>query len=492
MEKTITDFEFKGEPKEIIEDIDDFKFKGKPKKKEKASSLILLTTRLGKEGFNAPTVKKLVNKCKARGIKCVVIDTPYGEIEKTSSGTYLIGNKGEEKTEVEVSNTMILPRRSSIENTAAVKFFQKLESIGFTSINSLKSVLMCEDKLDTCEKLQENVKGISGALEEIGGKFPVIVKLLSGTKGIGVFQSDSPESLVSSLQTIWKLSPRTELLLQEKIEAEYDLRIHVLGNRDGSDEGYNYEVIGAMKRIKIEGDFRTNFSLGGETEKVELTKEIEKIAINCAKSTGCGWCGVDIIIENETGDPYVLEVNASPGTDGIEKTTGLSITEMVLDFVSNKKNWSHPTKVIGFREIFTIKGVGNFVGKSDTGNGAISCSLHADKFELIDGFMVWSIGKKEFKNRVVEYSHPEVGAETEKRPVILLDIEFDGTTYRKVKFSVVDRKNKSTPLLINRSFMETAGLIIDPSRTFIITNKPENYNPLDAKGDARGGIDIDI
>jgi len=481
--------------------IKDFVFKGKPKvKKEKPSSLIVLTTRLGKSGSIAPTVKKLVEKCKKRGIRCVVIDTPYGVIEKTEKGTYLIGNKGEEKTEVDVSNTMILPRRSSIENTAAVKFFQKLETIGFTAINSLKSVLMCEDKLETCEKLSErgipvpktslisNIKSVDSAVEEIGGRFPIIVKLLNGTKGIGVFQIDSHPSLISSLQTIWKLSPNTELLLQEKIEAEYDLRIHVLGNRDGSDEGYNYEVIGAMKRIKIEGDFRTNFSLGGETEKVELTPEVEKIAIKCAKATGCGWCGVDIIVESETKKPYVLEVNASPGTDGIEKTTDLPITDIVLDFLSNKKNWSHPTKIIGFREIFTVKGVGDFVGKSDTGNGAISCSLHADSFEQIGKEIIWSIGDKEYKNKIVEYSHPEIGAETEKRPVILLDVEFEGTTYTDVKFSVVDRKTKSTPLLINRSFMDRAGLVIDPSRTFIVTDKPEEYDPASAKEGSRGGI----
>ena len=483
--------------------IESFVFKGKSKKKkDKPSSLIVLTTRLGKNGAVAPTVKKLIEKCKNKGIKCVVIDTPYGEIEKTEIGTYLIGNKGEEKTEVDVSNTMILPRRSSIENTAAVKFFQKLENIGFTSINSLKSVLICEDKLDTCEKLKErgipvpktalvsNIKQVDEAVEEIGGKFPIVVKLLNGTKGIGVFQIDSHPSLISSLQTIWKLSPSTELLIQEKVEAEYDLRIHVLGNRDGSDEGYNYEVIGAMKRIKIEGDFRTNFSLGGATEKVKLTPAIEKIAIQCAKSTGCGWCGVDIIIESGTGKPYVLEVNASPGTDGIENTTGLPITEIVLDFVLNKKNWSHPTKVIGFREIFNIKGIGEFVGKSDTGNGAISCSLHADSFEVDGEFIHWKLGDRSFKNRIVEHSHPEIGAETEKRPVILLDVEFDGTTYKKIKFSVVDRKNKSTPLLINRSFMDRAGLVIDPSRTFIVTDKPDGYKPLDAKGDPNGGITL--
>ena len=146
--------------------------------------------------------------------------------------------------------------------------------------------------------------------------------------------------------------------------------------------------------------------------------------------------------------------------------------------------------MVGFREVFEIKGVGKFIGKLDTGNGAIGCSLHADYFEDSDGFLNWTIGGKSYTHRIVEYSHAEVGTQTEKRPVVLLDVSFGGNLYKSVKFSLVDRTNKSTPLLINRGFMETSGLIIDASKTFLVTKEPQGYSPLKAKGDSTAGIEL--
>ncbi|MGI9143364.1 MAG: ATP-grasp domain-containing protein, partial [Fluviibacter sp.] len=453
-----------------------FVFQGAEKAKaisKKPISLIVLTTKLeSKKNTLAPTVKKMMEKSNSLGFKCIIINTSQGEIEKTETGSFFIRNKGSQiKHEIDIKNAVVLARRSSINSTAAVKFFEKLESLGFVSVNSPKAVLLCEDKLDTVQKLQEkgiptpktalisSEDDIENAINKIGGKYPIVVKTLSGTKGIGVFQIDSKESLVSTLQTMWKLSPETELIVQEKIEADYDLRIHVVGSRNSTGDGDNYTIIASMKRNRVENDFRTNVSLGGIAEAVEIPKEIEKIAIGAAKATECSWCGVDIIIGKNTGVPYVLEVNASPGTDGIEQATGLDVTGIILEFILNKKNWNYPRKMVGFREIFDVKGVGKFIGKLDTGNGAIACSLHADSSEESDGFLNWTVGGKSFSHRIMEYSHAEVGDQTDKRPVILLDIEFGKMVYKKVKFSVVYRTQKSTPMLINRGFMEIAGLV---------------------------------
>ena len=486
---------------------EDFVFQGAGKPKagfKKPISLIILTTKLeSKKNSLAPTVKKMMEKSSSLGFKCIIINTSQGEIEKTESGSFFIRNKGSQnKYEIDIKNAVVLARRSSINSTAAVKFFEKLESLGFVSVNSPKAVLLCEDKLDTVQKLQEkgiptpktalisSEEDIENAISKVGGKYPIVVKTLSGTKGIGVFQIDSKESLISTLQTMWKLSPETELIVQEKIEADYDLRIHVVGSRNSTGEGDNYTIIASMKRNRVENDFRTNVSLGGVAEAVEIPKEIEKIAIGAAKATECSWCGVDIIIGKNTGVPYVLEVNASPGTDGIEQATGLDVTGIILDFILNKKNWNYPRKMVGFREIFDVKGVGKFIGKLDTGNGAIACSLHADSSEEVDGFLNWSVGGKSFSHRIMEYSHAEVGDQTDKRPVILLDIEFGKMVYKKVKFSVVDRTNKSTPMLINRGFMEIAGLVVDASKTFLLTDEPEDYSPLNAKGEPLAGIEL--
>lgn len=486
---------------------EDFVFQGAGKPKagfKKPISLIILTTKLeSKKNALAPTVKKMMEKSSSLGFKCIIINTSQGEIEKTETGSFFIRNKGSQtKHEIDIKNAVVLARRSSINSTAAVKFFEKLESLGFVSVNSPKAVLLCEDKLDTVQRLQEkgiptpktalisSEEDIENAISKIGGKYPIVVKTLSGTKGIGVFQIDSKESLISTLQTMWKLSPETELIVQEKIEADYDLRIHVVGSRNSTGEGDNYTIIASMKRNRVENDFRTNVSLGGVAEAVEIPKEIEKIAIGAAKATECSWCGVDIIIGKNTGVPYVLEVNASPGTDGIEQATGLDVTGIILDFILNKKNWNYPRKMVGFREIFDVKGVGKFIGKLDTGNGAIACSLHADSSEEVDGFLNWTVGGKSFSNRIMEYSHAEVGDQTDKRPVILLDIEFGKMVYKKVKFSVVDRTNKSTPMLINRGFMEIAGLVVDASKTFLLTDEPEDYSPLNAKGEPLAGIEL--
>jgi RimK family alpha-L-glutamate ligase len=488
----------------LTENEEDFIFHGAnkiPAPNKKPISLVILTTELeSKKNSLAPTVKKMMQKSASLGFKCIIINTSHGEIERTETGSFFIRNKGSQnKYEIDVRNTVVLARRSSINSTGAVKFFEKLESLGFVSVNSLKSVLLCEDKLDTVQKLQE--KGIStpktalvsseddieNAVKKVGGNFPLVAKLLSGTKGIGVFQVDSIASLLSTLQTIWKLSPQTELILQEKIDADYDLRIHVVGTKN-SYNGDNYTIIASMRRNRIENDFRTNVSLGGQAESVEIPEEIENIAIEAAKATECSWCGVDVILEKNTGQPYVLEVNASPGTDGIESATGLDVTGIILDFILNKKNWNYPRKMVGFREMFEVKGIGNFVGKLDTGNGALACSLHADFSEEVDGFLNWTIGGKSYSNRIIEYSYAEVGDQTDKRPVILLDIEFGEMVYKKVKFSLVDRINKSTPILINRALMEMAGLVVDSSKTFILTKEPSDYSPLKSKGNALGGI----
>ena len=480
--------------------LEKFTFKG-VKGKERPLTVVVLTTKLGKSLKNAPTTDKIMKICEGKGLKCIIVDTEKGSIQKTPKGTYLISSRGDKQQEIYLDRTIVLTRRSSIKNNAAKGFFKKMEDLGFPCVNSYDSVIVCEDKLQTTRKLQLNnipvpktslissEADIDKAVEEVGGKYPVVCKFLSGTKGIGVFMIDSRPSLVSTLQALWHLAPGTEIVLQERIEAEYDLRIHVIAESD-SMSGREYKVIAAMKRIKIKGDFRTNFSLGGDTETVELPESIEKIAIESAKATGCLWCGVDIIVDKGTEKPYVLEVNASPGTTGIEKTTGIPVTDIVVDFLIDRKNWVKPKKVTGFRELISISGVGTFVGKLDTGNGATSCTLHADTIDENEGEVIWTLGNQQFINKIVGQSKAEVGEKIHHRAFVNLDVEFNGILYKKVKFSLVDRTEKSTPLLLNRDFLSSAGLIVDPSEDFVLTDRPDGYSPKDAKGDPVAGVEV--
>jgi hypothetical protein len=163
---------------------------------------------------------------------------------------------------------------------------------------------------------------------------------------------------------------------------------------------------------------------------------------------------------------------------------------MIVDFLLDKKNWVKPKKVTGFREMITISGIGTFVGKLDTGNGATSCSLHADSIEEVDGSVHWKLGNQEFINKIVGQSKAEVGEKIHHRAVVNLDVDFNGVVYKKVKFSLVDRTEKSTPLLLNRDFLSAAGLVVDPSEDFVLTDRPEGYSPKDAKGDPIAGVNV--
>jgi ribosomal protein S6--L-glutamate ligase len=245
-----------------------------------------------------------------------------------------------------------------------------------------------------------------------------------------------------------------------------------------------------MRRNRVKKDFRTNYSLGGTVEKTKVSPEQEKIAIAAAKAVGCNWCGVDLIVDKKTGKNYVLEVNSSPGTQGLKKATGVDVVKGIIDFISDKKNWIRSRRVIGFREVISIPEIGDMVAKFDTGNGSLSCSLTYDKAKLIDDdkFVEWELGGKKFKNEIHDFANTEVGDDKHERPVIYLDISFRGKLYKDVAISLVDRKEKSTKFLVNRRFMERIGCSVSPFKTFMVTSFDGEYSARDSKGDAHGGI----
>ena len=375
-----------------------------------------------------------------------------------------------------------------------------LEKHGFFCINSLQAIEICENKYITGEKLLnaglntprtalvQNKDSIDKALEDIGGEFPVIVKTLSGAGGVGVSIIESYESLTSTLQTLWKAS-NVEVLIQEKIESNYDIRIQVLTKKFNYHKSKkdNVIILGYMRRNRVEKDFRTNHSLGGSVEKVKITPEQEEMAVKAAAAMGCHWCGVDIIVDEKTGKNYILEVNASPGTKGLEKAIGKTITGDIIDFIKDKDNWTRPGNEIGFREVVGVPGVGDFVAKFDSGNGAKSSSIHADKVEIKGQMVHWVLNGKKFKHKIVGTSNPEVGDKVHERPIIEIDVEFDGKKFEDVHFSVVDRTVKSTPMLINRKTMERFGVVVNPQKTFVLT-QGEDYRAADAKGEKHHGI----
>jgi ribosomal protein S6--L-glutamate ligase len=165
----------------------------------------------------------------------------------------------------------------------------------------------------------------------------VVIKLLEGTQGIGVVLADTEKAAESIIEAFMGL--KANILVQEFIAEAggADIRCLVIGDR----------VVAAMKRQGAEGEFRSNLHRGGSAEVVKLTKAERETAVNAAKAMGLNFCGVDLL-RAESG-PMVMEVNSSPGLEGIETATGKNVAGMVFDFIEKKakSNTSRVNKTRG-------------------------------------------------------------------------------------------------------------------------------------------------
>jgi RimK family alpha-L-glutamate ligase len=443
-------------------------------------------------------------ECKKRGIKCYIVDVNDVVLEKVYNGHVV--KTGKEKILIDPASTVIVPRRGVLENSFTKQILLTLEQARYFTVNSLESMEACENKFTTSRILEDNglpvpksalvpnEESLDKALKEVGGKFPIVMKLLSGTQGIGVSIVDSYASLKSVYQTIRKLDPSNEILVQEKINSNFDLRIQVIIKKFNplKEEKDNAIILGSMKRSAVKKDFRTNYSLGGSVKKYNISKELSDIAIKAATAVGCHWCGVDIMIDSVTKKPYILEVNSSPGTEGISKAIGKPIVDDVIDYIVDKNNWAQSKMEIGYLETITIPKIGEVIAKFDTGNGAKSCTIHADEIIEKNGRVYWKIGNKKFSHKVVGHSEAEIGKEKNRRPMIETDIVFDGVRIPNVLVSPDDRTAKSTPFLVNRAFMKKLGLTVNPDKAFVVSKNPgSDYSVGRAKGNPYAGISFE-
>lgn len=427
-----------------------------------------------------PTVKKMEKYCNENGIEFYTVFADIAAINKDKRGNITISNYDDDGIKIDNDNTFVIARRGVMFHKYSLNLISRLEKMRFCFLNDRQSLEVCEDKYLTTLKLAEsgvpvpktvivpNDKAIDKAFKKLGGKFPIIAKTLTGTQGIGVFMVDNMITLKSVLQAMWSIGGgTTEILLQEFIETDHDVRVHIL---DG-------EVMAAMRRNKVDGDFRTNVHLGATTDKYEVSEEIADIAIKAAKVVGCRWAGVDIIFDKQ-GNPYVLEVNSSPGTDGIEKISGVNVTEKVMEYCKNIKKWRKTAQEVGIFETVELEGIGKVIAKFDTGNDAKSCSLDAHDITEKGKMVHWLTNGIEMKARKVATSKIKVNGDSEEnaqeRVVVKLDVIFDGVIYKDVKFNLTDRSHKASPVLVCRDFMKASGSIVNPTRKFAVTNKPKD------------------
>ena len=200
---------------------------------------------------------------------------------------------------------------SILTSTALIRSRDKLrclQIISKTGVGIPKSVFARHPKADDVKLL----------IKEVGGT-PVILKLLEGTHGTGVIKADSVSSAKSAVEAFSGI--KKDLIVQEFIEEAggKDIRAFVV----------NGEVVGAMERSGQEGEFRSNLHKGGTAKAIEIDKKIRTTALEATKLMGLTVAGVDLLLSNR--GPLVIEVNSSPGLQGIEKATGLDIAAKIIE-----------------------------------------------------------------------------------------------------------------------------------------------------------------
>ncbi len=229
----------------------------------------------------------------------------------------------------------IIPRIGASNPYYGSTLVRHFESLDVFSTVSANAILQTRDKW-TCSQLlsKANVPipktflGFAPEAETLLSNFenkPVIIKILEGTHGNGVILA---ETYVSALSTIETLNTAgVKFVLQEYISESKgtDLRVIVVDD----------EVVATMKRQSKSGDFRSNLHRGGSSEKIKLTFEEENVALQAAKAMQLGVCGVDLL-QSERG-PLVLEINSSPGLEGIENTTKIDISKKIISYIERNK-----------------------------------------------------------------------------------------------------------------------------------------------------------
>ena len=253
--------------------------------------------------------------------------------------------------------------------TAVVRQFQQMDVF---CANTAHGILNSRDKLRSLQLLSRHHVGIPQttfvrdkldvlpAIERVGGA-PVIIKLIEGTQGIGVLLAESvkaAESIVELLQ-----SQKQNVLIQKFVAESKgkDIRAFVVGDR----------VVAAMRRVAQGQEFRSNVHRGGVAEAVELPEEYAETAVRATQIMGLRVAGVDML-EGKSG-PQIMEVNSSPGLEGIETCTQLDIAGAVIDYIAAQVDFPEVdirqrltvSKGYGVSEIYVPEG-SNFVGRTIT------------------------------------------------------------------------------------------------------------------------------
>jgi ribosomal protein S6--L-glutamate ligase len=269
--------------------------------------------------------RRLVEAAEARGHEIKVIDTLrcYMNIASRRPEIYYNGEKLE-------GFDAVIPRIGASITFYGLAVLRQFEMMGVYPLNESVAIGRSRDKLRSMQLLARDGIGLpvttfahdprqTEEVLKLAGDAPLVIKLLEGTQGLGVVLADTNRSAKSVIEAF--RATNTNILIQEFIKEAggTDIRALVIGGK----------VVAAMKRTGAEGEFRSNLHRGGSAKVVKLTPEERSTAVRAAKSMGLAVCGVDMLRANHGA--VVMEVNSSPGLEGVEKATGIDIAGKIVE-----------------------------------------------------------------------------------------------------------------------------------------------------------------
>jgi ribosomal protein S6--L-glutamate ligase len=278
--------------------------------------------------INVYSTKRIAEEAQNLGHFIELIDHTKCSV-KLGSGNPMVYYQNEDITN---SFDAIVPRIGAKVTKHGAAIVKQFEMNGIFSTARSLSITRARNKVRTLQILARkhipipetlfsiNPDDVEEQIELLGGP-PVIIKLQEGTQGNGVILAESKKSAKSIIDTLYKMD--TSILIQKYIEESNgeDIRIFVVGQK----------IVASMKRTSAAGEFRSNVHRGGLTETIKPTAKEQYIALNATKHLGLGVAGVDLIRSNK--GPLLIEVNASPGLEGIEGATGINVAREIILFV---------------------------------------------------------------------------------------------------------------------------------------------------------------
>ena len=444
-------------------------------------------------------VSNLISEeCEKRKIPCHIVDTREAWVSKNDleKGTLLVSNIDGKDTEIEfqLANTICFVRAGVLEDETGLALLSTFENAGAFMINTRDGMLTCDNKMSAYISFERdniptprtalisNEKGLLHAHERLGGKYPVIMKTLTGTQGIGVSIVESEKSMISVAQSLWKFG--AALLLQEFMKFDFDIRTIVV----------NGKILASTKRTSAKKDFRSNRHREATTQPYKLSNDERKLVLDAARSVGAYMVGVDHAIVN--GEYFVLECNGSAGLGSefglyntfrddesyVGEAKPKKIMKELFDYITQDVHRKHSfNKESGFHERVVIDGYGPIRAKFDTGNGTHASMFVVDKIDVSGKTVKWEKDGKKFTSKLQGTSHPTHNEKIDERPIVLVNITFNNKFYTDVPIGLSTKDSKST-FLVNRDLITRFKVNVNPNRKFVLSKWIERSDGNDTEG----------